>query len=120
MSSLKDDSEGNMLQLSFENINEQDSSTFEEQNHEIIEIKDDFQTVTYTRYGGYLIYTTMIQTLFKEVFEYTDNSLELKNTSKTWDVKNLIYTYIMYFFMGISCLTMEIKILEKDFLHKGD
>ena len=40
----------------------------------------------------------------KEVFEYIDKNILWKNAAKTWGVKNLIYTYILYFFMSINNL----------------
>ena len=114
MSSLKEDDEGNILQLAFENINVEQSQITEDDNLQAIEIKEEVETVTYTRYGGYLIYATMIQTLFKEVFEHIDKNLAWKNPAKTWDVKNLIYTYILYFLMGITNLEQSKVINRKE------
>jgi transposase len=114
MGYLKEDDEENAFQLTFEDINKETTPLIEDENLETVEIKEDFQTVTYTRYGGYLIYATMIQTLFKEVFEHIDKHLSWKNAAKTWDVKNLIYTYILYFFMGITNLEQSKVINRKE------
>lgn len=113
ISDLKEDEE-NVLQLTFENINKEDAPVPEAEDPEIIEVKEDFEKITYTRYGGYLIYATMIQTLFKEVFEYVDKNFLWKNVAKTWDIKNLIYTYILYFFMGITNLEQSKVINRKE------
>lgn len=114
MSSIKEEDEENVVQLTFEDINKKAAPLIEEENLEAVEIKEAFETVTYTRYGGYLIYATMIQTLFKEVFEHIDKHLSWKNAAKTWDVKNLIYTYILYFFMGITNLEQSKVINRKE------
>jgi len=114
MISLKEDDEENLIQLTFENINKEDEEVIEEKVAQTVEIKENFETITYTRYGGYLIYATMIQTLFKEVFEHIDKHLLWKNVAKTWDVKNLIYTYILYFFMGITNLEQSKVINRKE------
>ena len=113
MSDLKEDEE-NVLQLTFENINKEEVPVLEAEDLETIKVKEDFEKITYTRYGGYLIYATMIQTLFKEVFEYIDKNLLWKNVAKTWDIKNLIYTYILYFFMGITNLEQSKVINRKE------
>ena len=117
INSLKEESEDNVHQLAFEDINKEEVPLIEDKNIETIEkveIKEDFETVTYTRYGGYLIYSTMIQTLFKEVFEHIDKNLSWKNAAKTWDAKNLIYTYILHFFMGITNLEQSKVINRKE------
>jgi len=135
MSSLKED-EDTVFQVTFEDVSRekatiiQDVSTEEtstiqevsteeatmiqDETTEATESKEDFETVTYTRYGGYLIYATMIQTLFKEVFQHIDKHFSLKNAGKTWDVKNLIYTYILHFFMGINNLEQSKAINRKE------
>jgi len=114
MTSLKEVDTENVCQLTFENIHEEETQVIEDENLQAVEIKEDFETVTYTRYGGYLIYTTMIQTLFKEVFEHIDKNLSWKNPLKTWDIKNLICTYILYFFMGITNLEQSKVINRKE------
>lgn len=114
INSLKEDNVENIHQLTFEDINKEEAPLIEAENLQTVEIKEDFETVTYTRYGGYLIYSTMIQTLFREVFEHIDKHLSWKNATKTWDVKNLIYTYILYFFMGITNLEQSKVINRKE------
>lgn len=52
----------------------------------------------YTRYAGYLIFTTMINELFSGTYEYIDK--ETIPSSKTWEAKKLITSFVLYFMMG--------------------
>ena len=104
-------------QLTFGNIDDNDNIV---NKNELIEqasgiaVQDDCEPGTYTRYGGYLIYSTMIQTLFKGTFEYVEKNLLCKNALKTWDVKNLIYTYLLYFLIGITNIEQTKTINRKE------
>ena len=107
-------------QLTFDNVNIKDvldiENEFSEQQiyNNILKADSVDETVKYTRYGGYLIYSTMIQTLFKGTFEYVEQNLSCKNIFKTWDVKNLIYTYLLYFLIGITNIEQTKTINRKE------
>jgi transposase len=54
----------------------------------------------YTRYAGYLIFSSMINELFSGIFEYIDKKEFF--SSKTWEAKKLITSFILYFMIGIT------------------
>ncbi len=56
------------------------------------------QNIKYTRYAGYLIFSTMIKELFSSIYEYIDSQLPI--SSKTWEAKKLITSFVLYFIMG--------------------
>jgi transposase len=66
----------------------------------------------YTRYAGYLIFTSMINELFSGIFEYIDK----KETSpaKTWGTKKLITSFVLYFMMGMTNIEQTKTVNRKE------
>lgn len=66
----------------------------------------------YTRYAGYLIFTSMINELFTEIFEYIDK--KEVSPAKTWEAKKLITSFVLYFMMGITNIEQTKTVNRKE------
>ena len=55
----------------------------------------------YTRYAGYLIFTSMISELFSGIYGYIDDKVG-SISPKTWETKKLITAFVLYFMMGFK------------------